>query len=242
MNPSKNSNCSASNQGNGALPARSSHTTAMRVKATDKMKAGKATNLINTPCEGCANSLPMSTKLPVTCAVNKPNRATKPRVSTYPARKLMAADCTVVRTLSRKLAILDSCFLMAGTTAGKASIDGVTASTHEGNSTEDDHQQPTKLPLGHTPVRMHQEHRDRQQQQHCHAGHACQDARHDQQWTQHLGEDRKQQRESAADMQGVINVLQLAGKMHDLGQAMHVQQQASAAQTQEQQTDILCRC
>jgi len=49
---------------------------------TDAMKAGKARNLINTPWEGFASSLPISTKFPVTWAVNNPNKATKPNVST----------------------------------------------------------------------------------------------------------------------------------------------------------------
>src|SRR5262252_1312408 len=54
------------------------------------MNTGNASSLARMPGRELASVAPISTKFPVTCAVNSPNSATKPQVSTKPAMKAIS--------------------------------------------------------------------------------------------------------------------------------------------------------
>ena len=69
-------------QPQGKVPTFSTSTRLVTVDVTVKDKAGNAISFITTPWPKPAAAAPISTKLPVTCAVKSPKSATKLSVST----------------------------------------------------------------------------------------------------------------------------------------------------------------
>ncbi|MNT66863.1 hypothetical protein D3C72_2049610 [compost metagenome] len=87
MKPASKAHCSSIARVSDGPARRSTASTIRRVIATPAINAGKARNFSRMDMrDASARAAPISTKLPVTWAVNRPNRAIKPRVSTYPAK------------------------------------------------------------------------------------------------------------------------------------------------------------
>ena len=83
MNPASNTSCNNRASTSAGPPRRLARAISTRPAATPRMNAGNARNFNRIEaCVGSASEAPIKMKLPVTWAVNRPNRAMNPRVST----------------------------------------------------------------------------------------------------------------------------------------------------------------
>jgi len=112
------------------------------------------------------------------------------------------------------------------------------ARSGDGQCGEDDQQQPAKLAFGNRPAGMHHQHRHQQHGNDWHTGQSGRHAEEDQDRADHFGDDRRDQAEVRPEAKGIFDPRQFFAEMHDLRQAVHVQQQQAAGDPQEEQPQV----